>query len=40
MSHKYKLKDPKAIYFVSFATGYWDDIFILPVYEIEAQARP
>lgn len=32
MSRKYKFRDPNAIYFVSFATVYWIDVFVRDVY--------
>ena len=32
MSRKYKFHDKEGLYFVSFATVYWIDIFVRPVY--------
>jgi REP element-mobilizing transposase RayT len=32
MSRKYKFRDEDANYFVSFATVFWMDVFIRPVY--------
>ncbi|WP_394748225.1 REP-associated tyrosine transposase [Spongiimicrobium salis] len=32
MSRKYKFHDPEGVYFISFATVYWLDIFIRQVY--------
>ena len=32
MSRKYKFKNPTAVYFVSFATVYWLDIFVRELY--------
>lgn len=32
MSRKYKFRNPNAIYFVSFATVYWIDVFVRDVY--------
>lgn len=33
MSRKYKFKNPEGIYFISFATVYWIDVFIRPKYK-------
>ncbi len=33
MSRNYKFHNPKGIYFVSFATVYWIDVFIRPIYK-------
>ncbi len=33
MSRKYKFKNPEGIYFISFATVYWIDVFIRPNYK-------
>ena len=33
MGRKYKFKDPNAIYFVTFATLYWIDVFTRRVYK-------
>jgi len=32
MSRKYKFKNPEGVYFVSFATVYWIDVFVREVY--------
>ena len=32
MSRKYKFKNPTAVYFISFATVYWIDVFTRQVY--------
>jgi len=32
MSRKYKFHNPERLYFVSFATVYWIDVFIRPLY--------
>lgn len=32
MSRKYKFQNPEGLYFVSFATVYWIDIFVRPLY--------
>ena len=32
MSRKYKFHNPEAIYFVSFATVYWIDVFVRETY--------
>lgn len=32
MSRKYKFHDPEGLYFVSFATVYWIDVFTREVY--------
>jgi putative transposase len=32
MSRNYKFKNPEGLYFISFATVYWIDVFIRPIY--------
>ncbi len=32
MSRNYKFRNPNGLYFVSFATVYWIDVFIRPIY--------
>ena len=32
MSRNYKFKDPQELYFVSFATVYWIDVFVRRIY--------
>ena len=34
MSRKYKLRDQEALYFVSFATVHWIDLFVRPEYSL------
>jgi len=33
MSRKYKFRDPDGVYFVTFVTVYWIDVFSRPVYK-------
>ncbi|HKK64010.1 MAG TPA: transposase [Bacteroidales bacterium] len=33
MSRKYKFRDPDGVYFVTFGTVYWIDVFSRPVYK-------
>ena len=33
MSRKYKFRDPTGVYFITFATVYWIDVFSRPVYK-------
>jgi putative transposase len=33
MSRKYKFRDQEKPYFISFATVYWIDVFIRPLYK-------
>ena len=33
MSRNYKFRNPEGMYFISFATVYWIDVFIRPLYK-------